>query len=379
MAEGSETPGGSSGSGAQSGGLGPEARGRRREGDLLAERRARRAVESGDAALIRRAEAAEATVRTLEAHVASLQQRLRDAEGEARRISGLVEGEQAVPAGPSVERRSSTEQELRRAKQREYAEQQLRVEAEDRYIDLERESALEVERLSRRLSASERSERALSRQLESVQRELAEAEQAAAAELAAVRRAEAQFQARLVELERSAVEVHGGLEAERAARERSERLLEALRLAHRRVVAVVRELVGVVAKLRAATAVAPAAHPEPIPEWLAHRDPVLRREEPAPSAWSGPGRAQREEMTEALAAAVERLRARVEDVGDTPAGADEPGSGASMTVSQELPAAQAKRPPHRHTRSWMARRSIRRKERRARRAAAAQPPSMQSQ
>jgi hypothetical protein len=376
MAEGSETPGAGSGSGAQAGGLGPEGRGRGTEGDLLAERRARRAVESGDAALIRRAEAAEATVRTLEAHVGSLQQRLREADAEARHISELVDAEEGSPV---IEPRSSTEQELRRAKQREYAEQQLRVEAEDRVIDLERESALEIERLGRHLSASERSGRALTRQLESVQRELAEAEHAAAAELAAVRRAEEQFQARLAELERRAIEIQGGLDAERAARERSERVLQSMRLGHRRVVALVGELRGVVAKLRAATAMAPAPQKEPSPEWLAPRDPMPRRQELAAAAGSEEAGAHREEMTEALAAAVERLRARVEDVGDTPADVREPRPGSSTAVS-EMPAAPiAGRPSHRHTRSWLARRSIRRKERRARRAAAAKPPSMQSQ
>ncbi len=379
MAEGSETPGSSSGSGAQSGGLGPEGRGRGTEGDLLAERRARRAVESGDAGLIRRAEAAEATVRTLEAHVASLQQRLREADVEARRISQLVEGDEDLGAAPATERRTSGEQELRRAKQREYAEQQLRVEAEDRCVDLERESALEIERLGRRLSASERSGRALTRQLESVQRELAEAEQAAAAELAAVRRAEGAFQARLAELERRAVEIHGGLEAERAARERSERLLENMRLAHRRVVAVVRELMGVVAKLRATSLLAPEAHTEPVPEWLARQKPAPRRPEPAAGAWSGPERAHREEMTEALAAAVERLRARVEDVGDATGSPDDARPGPAAAASGQALAPPIERPPHRHTRSWLKRRSIRRKERRARRAAAARPPSMQSQ
>lgn len=56
------------------------------EPDHLAERRARRAAaESGEsAALLRRAEAAEATVRTLETHIASLQQRLRESEGDNR-------------------------------------------------------------------------------------------------------------------------------------------------------------------------------------------------------------------------------------------------------------------------------------------------------
>jgi hypothetical protein len=62
------------------------------EPDLLAERRARRIAEpSTEAALLRRAEAAEATVRTLETHVASLQQRLRDSEGDTRLTRDLAE------------------------------------------------------------------------------------------------------------------------------------------------------------------------------------------------------------------------------------------------------------------------------------------------
>lgn len=62
------------------------------EPDLLAERRARRAVETGEsAALLRRAQAAEATVQTLEAHIANLQQRLREAEGDRQRTHELAE------------------------------------------------------------------------------------------------------------------------------------------------------------------------------------------------------------------------------------------------------------------------------------------------
>ncbi len=386
MAEGSETPGGGSGSGAQSGGLGAEGRGRGTEGDLLAERRARRAVESGDAALIRRAEAAEATVRTLEAHLASLQQRLAEAEAERRRIAEHGEVQQAPPA---IERRPSGEQELRRAKQREYAEQQLRLEAEDRSIDLERrgidlerESRLEIERLGRRLSTSERDARALSGQLEAVQRELAEAEQAAASELASARRVEKEFQARLAELERRALELHEDLEVERAARMRSEQLLERMRLGYRRLVGVVRELRGVVARLAVATAPAPAPV-EPASERLHREDPAPRRLDASAGAWSASPSAHREEMTEALAAAVERLRARVEDVGGDvgqPAASAQPPQRVSSRESPEgLGAAGAKRPPHRHTMSWLRRRSIRRKQRRARRAAAAGAPSMQSQ
>jgi hypothetical protein len=374
-AEGSETPGGGPGSGAQFGGLGPEGRGRGTEGDLLAERRARRAVESGDAALIRRAETAEATVRTLEAHVTSLQQRLREAEEQERRTSQSVPTERGQPV---IDRRSSSEQELRRAKQREYAEQQLRVEAEDRCIDLEREGRLEVERLGRRLSASERGARELARQLESVQRELAEAEQTAAAELAAVRRAEQEFHKRLAELERRAVEIHGGLQAERAGRERAEQQLESMRRAHRRVEGLVVELRSVVARLRA-TALAASPGGEPTPAWPGGPDRAAGRHEPSPAAWTAPQGAHREQMTEALAAAVERLRARVEDVGADAGEGHEPQPGPPGAKPQTPPAAAAGLPAHKHSMSWLARRAIRRKQRRERRAAAAPTPSMQSQ
>src|SRR5438034_1927998 len=128
MAEGHETPG-----------SGPPSRS---EGDFLAERRARRAAESGEGALTRRAEAAEATVHTLERHVASLQQRLREADEERRRMAEMVEAEQALAR--------EREHELRRVKQREYAEQQLRVEAEDRLIVVDRESRAEIEQLGSR-------------------------------------------------------------------------------------------------------------------------------------------------------------------------------------------------------------------------------------
>jgi hypothetical protein len=61
------------------------------ERDLLAERRARRAAESGESALLRRAETAEATVKTLEGHVAGLQRRLQEAEEDGRRTSLLAQ------------------------------------------------------------------------------------------------------------------------------------------------------------------------------------------------------------------------------------------------------------------------------------------------
>src|SRR5664279_1170193 len=159
MAEENETPGGDPGSGSEGP---PELRSTGRiEGDLLSERRARRAAESGEIALTRRAEAAEATVQTLEVHVASLQQRLREAEEERSRIGELLEAERTV----ALER----EHELRRVKQREYAEQQLRVEAEERLIGVDRESRLEIAEPARRLGASERDAADLAARLEALQ------------------------------------------------------------------------------------------------------------------------------------------------------------------------------------------------------------------
>jgi hypothetical protein len=228
------------------------------ERDLLAQRRARRA-ELSDPALIRRAEAAEATVRSLETQVLSLQQRLAEATEEHRRV-----GEQL----------SERELEVRRVKQREYAEQQLRVEAEDRGERAIREKHAEIEELHGRLASSERNARELAEQLEQVRRELAEAQQAAVAERvelgrddrvlaereadldrrertleqtrteverrlgsareyerrAALLREQAEqrrddLSARLQELESRAEEVQRQMRAEQAARERSERSL----------------------------------------------------------------------------------------------------------------------------------------------------------
>jgi chromosome segregation ATPase len=370
MAEGSETPGGGQGPGGSGGfgspgGLGGEGRGRGTEGDLLAERRARRAAELGDTALMRRAEAAEATVQTLETHVASLQQRLQEAEEERRRAAEVLDAEQAAAVSG---RRSSTEQELRRARQREYAEQQLRVEAEDRCIDVERESRSEIDRLTRRLGASERGVRELAGELERVQRELAEAEQAAAAELATLRRTERELQARLVELERRAHETDGGLRTERAAREQAEGQLESMRESHRRVEGLVGELRGVVARLRAAAATAPT-----------RAESVGVDVDPLPTLRGGPAEGQREEMADALAAAVERLRARVEDVGEPPADADETRYEPSPVPVEQPGVPLAKRSPHKHSMSLVTRLRIRRKDRRRRKSAAAEPPSMQSQ
>jgi hypothetical protein len=334
MVEGSETPNGEQGSG-------PEGRPRRSEGDLLAERRARRAAESGEVALMRRAEAAEATVQTLERHVASLQQRLREAEDDRVRIDELLERERAE----TLERES----ELRRVKQREYAEQQLRVEAEERMLGLDRESLVEIERLELRLSASEDDSRELLRSLEGLQRQLAEAEQAAAADRAAVRRVEQGLQERLTELERQVQEVQRGLNAERVARARSERLLERMREGHRRLELLLGEMNGIVARVTAALA------SDERPAVVAQPAPVASPE------------VRGAEMADALAAAVERLRARAEAAPLEPETvAPEP----QRTAPESAGAFHEPRvrpPAHKHSLSWFARRKMRRKLRRERR------------
>jgi hypothetical protein len=390
MAEENETPGDDSPAGSQPGGLGSEGRARRGEGDLLAERRARRAAESGEHALTLRAEAAEATVRTLETHVSSLQQRLRDAEEQSRRAAEMIEADRAARSGglePRAPERPGrragsedvVERELRQVKQREYAEQRLRVEAEDQLIDLERESRAEVDRLSRRLGDSELEANKLAARLEGVQRELAEAEQAAGAERSAVRRDEQILHARVTDLERRALEIQHSLEAERAARERAERLLESMRRGHRAVEALVAELKDVVARLKAVAATPPPAEPPvapvaPPPPPAPPVAPLARATTPAqappapqattpaelPSApqapggdeasasQSGPPHAENGEMVDALAAAVERLRARVAE-------------------QAELTSASASKPPkHKHSQSLITRLRIARKQRRAR-------------
>lgn len=349
MAEGSETPNGEQGTG-------PEGRPRRSEGDLLAERRARRAAESGEVAITRRAEAAEATLQTLERHVASLQQRLREAEEERLRMDELLEAERAA----ALER----EHELRRVKQREYAEQQLRVEAEERLLSLERESHVEIERLSSRLSVSEADARELARRLERVQRQLAEAGQEAAAERAAAppdpRSAiERDLQARLSELERRALEIQRGLDSERAARGHSEQLLESMREGHRRMEALLVEMKEIVGRVTAALA---AQQPPPERSEI-DRSQIDRsqigQQRPASAALADVRGA---EMAEALAAAVERLRARAESAPPEPVEAAEPAETA-LDIGSERTQTGTPRPAHKHSESWIARRRIRRKQR----------------
>jgi chromosome segregation ATPase len=356
IAEGNETPGGESG--ATSEGRTELRSTGRGEGDLLAERRARRAAESGEHALTLRAEAAEATVRTLETHVASLQQRVREAEQERRRLSEPLESDAGTRGGWRAQEPAAEvllERELQRASQREYAEQRLRIEAEERSAEIERDARAEIDQLSKRLSASESEARALSARVDTLERELAEAEQATAAELAALRSesvaAEQSLRGRLGELERRALEIHRGLEAERAARARTERLLESMRSGIRGAVGLVAELADVAARLKQSASVSAPSTPEPLEPEQAGESLLARGARPPSAVAEHPVEGRQGEMAEALAAAVERLRARVEE---------------QPEQSEQPPAAPIERRWHKHSKSLIGRLRIARKQRRER-------------
>jgi hypothetical protein len=134
---------------------------RRAEPDLLAEGRARRAAESAAAASTHRAEAAEATIRTLEGHVASLRERLHEA-AELTESSPLASRPRLV-----VEHAQST------SSRPDDAGYPLRPAAERRWLELDRRNRAEIDRLTRRLSNSERHARELAGRLERARRELA--------------------------------------------------------------------------------------------------------------------------------------------------------------------------------------------------------------
>jgi hypothetical protein len=242
--------------------------------DVLAERRARRA-EAGDPTVIRRADAAEAAVRNLETHLAALERRLEEVGRERERIAQQL-----------IERESD----VRNVKQREFAEQQLRVEAEQRSERLQRDMRTEIQELGSRLEETERHVRELD------------------AELVQLRERDA----RLVPIVRELMDVAAGL------RTGFERELTALREELQQQVVweretYVRELTAMGARmedlrfeltrtaddLRAQLAAEP-----PGSELLQHTtEPDSEREA-----------AHRREMADALVAAVERLRARVAEV-----------------------------------------------------------------
>jgi hypothetical protein len=338
IAEGNETP--QTPRGEQPGGS--EGRGWRGEGDLLAERRARRAAEAPEHLLTLRAEAAEATVRTLESHLATIQQRLRDAETETRRLQEALVAESRAResgggGGETSGRAGLLERELQRARQREQAEHRARMEAEDRAHTIERDDRAEVDRLARRLSANVRYMRALAAQLQDLERRLLDAEErvrvaderARAAEAsaadaeaharAAEAEASAEVRARIAALEHTASEVGRGLERERTERERAERVLVSMRRGQRRVEGLVRDLGAIVSRLRTQVTHAPPpqaaeATPRPLPgaaELAARR--AAARATPASRGQAAQRPDRVVELENALEAAVVRLRARADE------------------------------------------------------------------
>ncbi len=140
---------------------------------VLAERRARRA-ELAEQTLLRRATEAEATVDTLQRQLTNLEQRFTVTTQELERLRRAVRDGEA---------------ERRRLRQREYAEQQQRLESEERVRELNAQIAGEGDGLHAGLREAERQVERLSAELERVQRALAEAQHAAAAEEASLRRA----------------------------------------------------------------------------------------------------------------------------------------------------------------------------------------------
>jgi hypothetical protein len=242
--------------------------------DVLAERRARRA-EAGDPALMRRADAAEAAVRNLETHLAALERRLEEVGRERERVAQQL-----------IERESD----VRNVKQREFVEQQLRVEAEQRSERLQREMRAEIQELGNRLEETERHVRELD------------------AELAQLRERDA----RLVPIVRELMDVAAGL------RTGFERELSALREELQQQVVweretYVRELTAMGARMedlrfeltRTADDLRAQLAAEPSESSLLEHTTEPESEREA---------AHRREMADALVAAVERLRARVAEV-----------------------------------------------------------------
>ena len=261
--------------------------------DVLAARRARRA-EAGDPVIARRAEAAEAAVRNLETHLAALEQRLEEVGRERERIAQQL-----------MERES----EVRGAKQREYTEQQLRVEAEERGERLQREMRGQIQELSNRLEETERDVRELSTELSQLR----------------------ERDARLTPIVRELMDVAAGLRAG------FERELTALREELQQQVVweretYVRELTAMGARMedlrfeltRTADDLRAQLN-EPI-------DPALLQHTTEPE--SEREAVHRREMADALVAAVERLRARVAEVKEAEAEEEQ-----QSTVAVEEPSA----------------------------------------
>ncbi|HVR05332.1 MAG TPA: hypothetical protein VMS02_04770 [Solirubrobacteraceae bacterium] len=252
--------------------------------DVLAARRARRAG-VGDPAPLQRAESAEANVRTLETSLADLRRRLLETEHERERLAQQL---------------AEREHELRRVKQREYAEQQLRVEAEEHFTRLRRGHHAELDRLRERLG-----EARAAAQLAQERGLRAEHERdELAAHLTRVGQSCERLQAGIAALAGVAAELRGTFERERT-------------LARRRISELERALARAPQAARLESSAAVGAGGEAA---------TSNAEEDA----------RRTEMADALAAAVGRLRARATEprAEPTPATLETPIAAAARPAPQ---------------------------------------------
>lgn len=303
------------------------------ERDVLAERRARRGEPVGDPILIRRAETAEATAHALEQRLSGIQTRLQEAERESRDASQRL-----------VER----EQELTRASERlSNGEQQLRS-ISTRLADRERELHTVSERLGDR-----------ERDLRTVSDRLAEREQQ-------LQRAELEIRGRVDALEQRVGEVQDDLVREREARQAAEGELEALRAAQAAVQPLIGDLRQIAHRLRLAAesgelaGVAGAIQASAVPlvpqESIAAAAAAFAAPENEPAQPGAPLDAGSAQMADALAAAIQRLRARVADV--AAAGAAQQEAVAEAVPAEESPAGVAYTPPpvleRAQPRAWLA-------------------------
>lgn len=315
--------------------------------DVLAERRARRSELQGDAVLLRRAETAEESARDLEGRLAGIQDRLRDAEREC---------------ATATERLAVREQELRLVSERlATREQDLRllserlVERERQLRDAEREIKERIEGLERRVGE--------------FKRELAserEARLAAEAELGRLRSERQRVERLVVELKRVARRLRDMADIEKTSSPKiaaepgvsakdepapptsAPKVVVEPEAAKEITAADIRPLAATPEPALAATP-EPALAATPEPALAARPEPALVPAQPlaphtngtaATGAASGlqdvavreseqsqskatqeqakstQGQAKGMHVTEALAAAVERLRARVAAVGE---------------------------------------------------------------
>ncbi len=262
--------------------------------DVLAERRARRA-EVSDHAVLRRAEAAEAAVHNLETHLASLEQRLEEVGRERERVASRL---------------AERERDVGQIKQREYTEQQLRVEAEERAERVQRELRDEIRALSARLEEAERDIRELD------------------GELTRLRERDARLQPIVHDLRDVAASLRTSFERElNGLREELQQEVVWERQTY------VRELTAMAARM------------EDLRFELTRTAADLREQLRAePAVTSQPGSdseserevVHRQEMADALVAAVERLRARVAEVREV-----EPSAAEAVSAPEPAPAPEA--------------------------------------